>query len=152
MRSHLPLLAVFLAAAFVGQARAVTTPAADAYRAPDQAGPALILDTQYTAVWRQTADRWQWLPLDGRDLDVATEAHCADAAAVPPGLWLLARDDEGRLELLAPSVTPLPPGHADRVALRRGCDADGADASALALPQTVFDWLANNVGVVRIDD
>ncbi len=160
MRSHHRLLAAALICAQAltamlagGQTLAATTPTADAYQpASYQPDPALILETQYTAVWQQTVDRWQWLPLDGRDLDVAGEAHCADTATVPPGLWLLARDEQGRPELIAPSVTPLPPGQPDRIPLHRGCDADGADARALALPQVVFDWLANNVGAVRIDD
>ena len=55
-----------------------------------------------------------------------------------------------RAELLAPSVTPLPAGHSDRVQLL-ACGERGDGSPALAVPAELIEWLAARAGAVYID-
>jgi hypothetical protein len=87
-------------------------------------------------------------PADGQDVLIST-GTCATGAMVPTGIWLLVLDSQGRPELLAPSVTRLPAGRSDRVALR-ACDQ--AHDQQLAVPQSVLDLLAVNTGAIYVDN
>ena len=107
---------------------------------------------QYTARLDQARQQWQLLPADGNDLQVSASGDCAgDAATVPPGLWLLARDAAGLPQLRAPSTTPLPAGHPGEVALVACGQATSAGAE-LAAPPLLIDWLASHSGAVWVDD
>jgi hypothetical protein len=101
---------------------------------------------QYTAAFDQSANTWRFLPMNGQDVTVAA-GTCSTGAMAPVGVWLLQLDRQGRPELVAPSVTRLPAGAPDHIALR-ACDlARGAE---LAVPQTVLDLLASNTGAVYV--
>ena len=72
---------------------------------------------------------------------------CATGAMIPAGVWLLVHDAQGRPELLAPSVTALPPGMSDRVALR---SCDRASGRELAVPQALLDLLDDRTGAIYV--
>jgi hypothetical protein len=91
---------------------------------------------------------WRFLPINGQDV-VIDAGRCSTGAMAPVGVWLLQVDREGRPELVAPSVTPLPAGASDHIALR-ACDQ--ARGRELAVPQTVLDLLATNTGAVYVGD
>jgi hypothetical protein len=114
----------------------------------EDAGPVFNAGSQYTAVYHQAQGQWQILPATGQDLAVAT-GDCATGSVHPKGVWLVTRDAEGRVQLLAPSTTELPAGAADTIAVR-ACDQPEADA--LVLPQPLIDLLASDAGAVLIDD
>jgi len=101
---------------------------------------------QFTATFDQTQNVWRFLPMNGQDVVVDAGA-CATGAMAPVGVWLLQLDRQGRPELVAPSVTPLPAGASDHIALR-ACDQ--AHGRELAVPQTVLDLLAANTGAVYV--
>lgn len=103
---------------------------------------------QYTATLDQTQNVWRFLPMNGQDV-VVDAGRCSTGAMAPTGVWLLQLDREGRPELVAPSVTKLPPGASDHIALR-ACDQ--ARGRELAVPQTVLDLLASNTGAVYVGD
>ena len=103
---------------------------------------------QYSASFDQTRNVWRFLPMNGQDV-VVDAGRCSTGAMAPVGVWLLQLDREGRPELVAPSVTPLPPGAPDHIALR-ACDQ--AQGRELAVPQTVLDLLALNTGAVYVGD
>jgi hypothetical protein len=103
---------------------------------------------QFTATFDQTQNVWRFLPMNGQDVTVDAGA-CSTGAMAPFGVWLLQLDRQGRPELVAPSVTPLPAGAADHIALR-ACDQ--AHGRELAVPQTVLDLLATNTGAVYVGD
>ena len=113
----------------------------------EDAGPVFNASSQYTAVYRQAAGQWRILPATGQDLAIAT-GDCAAGRTIPKGVWLVTRDDQGRVELLAPSTTELPAGAADTVAVR-ACDQ--AEPGALALPQPLIDLLASDAGAVLVE-
>lgn len=104
--------------------------------------------SQYTATLSQSRNQWRMQPVAGQDVVIDT-GSCSTGAMLPPGVWLLVRDSDGRLELLAPSVTRLPAGSPERVALR-ACDK--ASGRQLAVPQTVLDLLAANTGAVYVQN
>jgi hypothetical protein len=112
----------------------------------DAAEPAYFPGSQYTASLDQTHNRWRLQPVTGQDLVIDT-GTCATGAMVPPGVWLLVHDAQGRPELLAPSVTALPPGAPDRVALRSCERAIGRD---LAVPQALLDLLDERTGAIYV--
>ena len=101
---------------------------------------------QYTATLDQTQNVWRFLPMNGQDV-VVDAGSCSNGAMAPVGVWLLQLDRQGRPELVAPSVTPLPAGAPDHIALR-ACDQ--AQGRELAVPQTVLDLLAANTGAVYV--
>ena len=101
---------------------------------------------QYTASLDQTQNVWRFLPINGQDV-VVDAGRCANGAMAPEGVWLLQLDRHGRPELVAPSVTRLPAGAPDHIALR-ACDQ--ARGRELAVPQTVLDLLAANTGAVYV--
>ena len=66
----------------------------------EDAGPVFNASSQYTAVYQQAQGQWRILPATGQDLAIAT-GDCAAGRAIPKGVWLVTRDDQGRVELLA---------------------------------------------------
>ena len=101
---------------------------------------------QYTATLDQTQNVWRFLPMNGQDV-VVDAGNCSTGAMAPTGVWLLQLDRSGRPELVAPSVTRLPAGAPDHIALR-ACDQ--AHGRELAVPQTVLDLLMANAGAVYV--
>jgi hypothetical protein len=101
---------------------------------------------QYTASLDQTHNQWRLQPASGEDL-VVDLGTCATGAMIPAGVWLLVLDSRGRPELLAPSVTPLPAGSADHVALR-SCET--AQGSELAVPAALLKLLGERTGAVYV--
>lgn len=124
--------------------------AAFAHSAPSVAAaltdPVFSAGSQYTATLDQTHNQWRLQPVNGQDVVIYTGA-CATGAMVPQGVWLLVIAADGRPELLAPSVTRLPAGSPDRVALR-ACDR--AHGRELAVPQSVLDLLTANTGAIYV--
>ena len=114
----------------------------------DDAGPVFNAGSQYTAVYRQSRGQWQILPATGQDLAIDT-GDCATGAVHPKGVWLVTRDDAGRVQLVAPSTTELPAGASDTIDVR-ACDQ--AEPDALVLPQPLIDLLAADTGAVLIDE
>lgn len=114
----------------------------------EDAGPVFNAGSQYTAVYRQSRGQWQILPVTGQDLAIDT-GDCATGSVYPKGVWLVTRDDAGRVQLVAPSTTELPAGAADTIAVR-ACDQ--AEPDALVLPQPLIDLLAADTGAVLIDE
>lgn len=131
-----------LSAMLISAAASATSPS-PLHAAPESV---YVPGGQYTASLDQTHNQWRLQPVTGQDLVIDT-GTCATGAMVPSGVWLLVRDVRGRPELLAPSVTALPPGVPDRVALR-SCDrANGRD---LAVPQAILDLLGERTGAVYV--
>jgi hypothetical protein len=114
----------------------------------EDAGPVFNAGSQYTAVYHQARGQWQILPATGQDLAIDTGA-CATGQVHPKGVWLVSRDDQGRVQLVAPSTTVLATGEADTIDVR---SCDQADDRALVLPQPLIDLLASNAGAVLIDE
>ena len=110
--------------------------------------PVFNAGSQYTATLDQTHNRWRLQPVNGQDVTIDT-GDCGTGAMVPAGVWLLVVDAQGGAELLAPSVTRLPAGQSDRVALR-ACDK--ARGRQLAVPQSVLDLLAANTGAIYVTE
>jgi hypothetical protein len=110
--------------------------------------PAYVTRDQYTAVLHQARGAWQIQPADGHDLLIDT-LSCAHGSVLPTGVWLLVADERGRVDLVAPSVTALPAGRADRVHLR-SCEEAGAQD--LAAPQLLIDLLAERSGAVFVHE
>jgi hypothetical protein len=102
--------------------------------------------SQYTASFDQTHNRWRMQPVAGQDVVIDT-GTCSTGAMIPAGVWLLVLDDQGRAGLVAPSVTPLPAGSPDHIALR-ACDR--AQGGEIAVPQTVIDLLTTNTGAIYV--
>src|SRR3990167_5433738 len=102
--------------------------------------------SQYTASLDQTHNQWRLQPASGDDLIIDT-GTCATGTMVPSGVWLVGGDPQGRAELLAPSVTRLPHGVPDRVALRSCGKATGRE---LAVPETVLDLLSERSGAIYV--
>jgi hypothetical protein len=140
------LLSTLLASALVPASLAAAPTRAGATDAAIEA--VYIPGGQYTATLDQTQNVWRFLPMNGQDV-VIDAGRCATGAMAPVGVWLLQLDSQGRPELVAPSVTRLPVGAPDHIALR-ACDQ--ARGRELAVPQTVLDLLAANTGAVYVGD
>ena len=138
-------LAVLYAALFA----TVAAGAAPAHAAEtEDAGPVFTAGSHYSAVYHQSRGQWQILPVTGQDLAVDT-GDCATGAVHPKGVWLVSRDDQGRVQLVAPSTTVLAAGQSDTIAVR---SCDNPEAQALVLPQPLIDLLAADTGAVLIDE
>ncbi len=137
------LIALFTSAALGAGTLAAATPTYE---------PLYIFDGQYTATLRQHSHRWQLQPLRGDEVDVIDHAKdCGSRKPIPNGLWFVSQDAAGKPQLVAPSVTALPAGFPQHVALVAcGEKADG-DA-ALFVPAVALTWINANVGTVLIDD
>jgi hypothetical protein len=107
---------------------------------------------QYTAVLDQSEHSWRLLPGDGIDLAVsASAANCESSATLPEGIWLVTQDADGNPVLTAPSITPLPSGHPEQVALRVcGEAADGQPF--VAAPKGLVDWLTYSTGAIYVQN
>ena len=110
--------------------------------------PLLIADTQYSAVYEQGRGTWMLIPPTAGVVMQQDGGRCREDRAIAPGLWLITRDASGRVELVAPSVTPLPAGHPDRIALL-ACDS--VESGGLHLPKALIDVLARDHGAVLIN-
>jgi hypothetical protein len=137
------LIALFAATAIGAGTLAAATPTYE---------PLYIFDGQYTATLKQHSHRWQLQPLRGDAVDVIDHAQdCGSREPIPHGLWFVSQDGSGKPQLVAPSVTALPNGFPQRVALRAcGEKADGE--VALFVPAVALSWINSNVGTVLIDD
>jgi len=107
---------------------------------------------QYSATFLQSAHEWRLQPITGDAVDVIDRdpACRANASPIPHGVWLVTRDDGGRLQLVAPSSTELPAGFP--VQLRLAACGSREEHDAVAVPDIVFGWLAANSGSVMIDE
>lgn len=127
-------------------ATAATASAIPAYE------PIYITDGQFTATLQQHAHRWLLQPLRGDEVDITDRSQsCGSSAPIPHGLWYVSQDDHGRPELIAPSVTQLPSGFPQHVALL-SCGENAGNAVALFVPAVALNWISDNVGSVLIDD
>ena len=138
----------FIRLAFLVGLLSATVAHAEPIAPVEDTGPVFNAGSQYTAVYRQSRGEWQILPATGQDLAIDT-GDCATGAVHPKGVWLVSRDDAGRVQLVAPSTTELPAGAADTIAVR-ACDQ--AEPDALVLPQPLIDLLAADTGAVLIDE
>ena len=109
---------------------------------------ALIAETQYSAVFEQARGSWLLYPPGAGVVMQQGVGNCREDQAIAPGLWLITHDAGGRVELVAPSVTPLPAGHPDRIVLL-ACDS--AESGGLHLPRALIEVLARDHGVVRVN-
>ena len=145
MRRRRIVVAAVLAALALGAA-AVPAPAPK----PTEP-PVYVAGSQYSAVLDQQTRHWRLLPLDGQDLILANpDVYCRADAAIPNGVWLVATDPAGGIELRATSCVSLPAGYPAQVALR-AC-GDAGDATALHAPRALIDMLAGNTGAVYVHD
>ena len=63
----------------------------------------------------------------------------------------MSRDERGRPELVALSSTPLPPGHAGRIAVAEcGPHARLPGADAIAVPPGLLAWLQQHSGTIYV--
>jgi hypothetical protein len=115
--------------------------------------PVYASASQYTAVLLPKSGLWRLMPLDGGDFEVRSEP-CPHSTQPARGLWLIGRDADGRPELVAVSATPLPAGHAGRVALRACDDPALNDGSrpAYGVPGALLAMLAETSGAVLVDE
>lgn len=137
-----------LIALFAGTALAAGAPASGkpSYQ------PIYITDGQYTATLQQHSHRWLLQPLRGDEVDITDHSKtCGSATPMPKGLWYVSQDDLGRPQLVAPSVTTLPEGFPQRVALRP-CGARTDGNMALFVPAVALHWISDNVGTILIAD
>jgi hypothetical protein len=114
--------------------------------------PVYLESSQYTATLQPQLQRWTLAPQIGGDLEIRSTAPCPHQVVPSKGLWVIGRDAEGGIELIAPSATLLPAGHSGRVALR-SCDAAGDTTSgpAFGVPERVLELLAAHSGAVLVD-
>jgi hypothetical protein len=113
--------------------------------------PVFVPASQFSVAFDQSTREWQLLPLDGQDLRVsAAREACVTNARIPDGVWLVTHTAEGGVELLAPSVTALPPGHDGRVALLP-C-GETSTRPSLNAPASMVRWLAEHAGAVYVHE
>ena len=114
--------------------------------------PIYVTDGQYTATLLQHSHRWRLQPLRGDEVEVIDHAQdCGSARPIPHGLWFVSRDANGKPQLVAPSVTALPAGFPQQVALRACGEKVDGDV-ALFVPSVALTWINANVGTVLIDE
>jgi hypothetical protein len=130
---------LLLAALVSGPSRAATPPADEAI---------FVEGVRYSAVLSQESRAWRLLPTRGDSLQLAVADSCRTGAVPPRGLWLLTQDAQGRPELLAPSATALPAGHAGRLRVVACGTAAGNDV--LPVPPALLGWLQQNSGVIYV--
>jgi len=141
---RIPLI---LALAAMSLSAAAST-ARPAFPGDGVANPGYAAGSQYTASFDQTHNRWRLQPADGQDVEIDT-GSCATGTMIPTGVWLVVRDARGRPELLAPSVTRLPAGSSDRIALRNCEEAQGR---SIAVPRALLEILGERTGAVYVYD
>lgn len=143
IRSLPPTLLVLLAAMFASPAPA----AADDPPADDGV---FVEGSRYSAVLYPGQGAWRLLQMNGGSLRLQVRDECRAGTAPPHGLWLLTRDALGRPQLLAPSATPLPPGHPGRIALVPCGEPLPEQRPALAVPESLLGWLGQHSGVIYV--
>jgi hypothetical protein len=105
---------------------------------------------QYGAMLDQSTQQWRVKPLVGEHLTITNrDPSCLSSAVLSPGLWLIGRDPQGRLELVAASDTALAQDVPATIALR-SCD-DPIEGLTVRVPPSVMQALTLNVGAVLID-
>ena len=109
--------------------------------------PVYQAGSQYTAVLNRHNAQWHLIPRVRNNLLVTHQQNCRSAILIPPGLWLLTRDSDGRPELLAPSQTPLPIGHSGHIPII-SCSTQ---SEGLAIPARLIEWLNNNTGAIYVE-
>lgn len=136
------ILSVLLFGSLAGGPAHAAAPAAD---------EAIFVEgTRYDAVLSQASRAWRLLPAGGSALHLQVAPDCRLGAAPPRGLWLLTRDQWGRPELVAPSATPLPPGHTGHIRLLACGQPRLGREPALTLPAGVLAWLEQNSGAIYV--
>ncbi|HET7843560.1 MAG TPA: hypothetical protein VFL14_05375 [Xanthomonadales bacterium] len=131
---------------------AATLAAAVVQAKPRESEPVFVAGSQYSAVLSQGNGSWRLLPLDGADVELRADgASCAASTTIARGVWIVSRDESGRLELVAPSSTTLAEGAPAHVALVACGDVD-ARSPAVVAPRVLVDWLANSAGAVYADE
>lgn len=153
-RMNAVVAALFLSLAAVagaGHAELTQAPLAEASLQAARLPVARVTPGQYSAVLHVQQGNWQVLDPSGASLQVEATG-CPGNPLLPPGLWLLTRDAAGAPELIAPSATPLPPGHAGHIALRAcGSAQSGRDAAAsLQVPEALIATLEQNASAILI--
>jgi hypothetical protein len=114
--------------------------------------PVFIEGSQYTAVLSQRAQSWRLISPNGVDLAVsAAEPGCLAGRHLPEGVWLVTSNAEGEPVLTAPSVTALPSGYPEQVALL-DCNASAKGRPHVAAPQGLIDWLSYNSGAILVQN
>ena len=123
-------------------------------QAPESLLPQYTAGIDYTASLDARDQHWELQPQAGNAQVIAGESFCPRGVEPPIGLWLVGRDGDGKLELIAPSATLLPSGHSGRVAIRSCDDPElrQGRVQAYGVPSTVYDNLANEHGSVFIHD
>lgn len=114
----------------------------------DEAG--FVEGARYNAVLSPAQGRWRLLPANAGDLRLRLSDDCRSTDAPPPGLWLLTQDGQGRPELVAPSATRLPPGHAGRIRLVDCREPDTGGDPTLAVPPSLRRWLQDHSGAIYV--
>lgn len=122
--------------------------------APAQAFPiddaGFVEGARYNAVLNPGLGRWRLLPANASDLRLRVSDTCRSADSPPPGLWLLTQDAQGRPELVAPSATRLPAGHAGRIRLVDCREPATDDQPTLAVPASLRQWLQDHSGAIYV--
>lgn len=115
------------------------------------ADDAIFLEgTRYSAVLSRSQGAWRLMPASGSDIHLRVSPDCGTGADLPRGLWLMTRDAAGQPQLVAPSATPLPPGHPGHVRLV-DCDRPAPGSGpALALPPGLVQWLELRSGSIYV--
>jgi hypothetical protein len=117
---------------------------------PPPEAPVFIEGSQYTAILSQQDQSWRLLAADGIDLAVnAAEPGCLAGRRLPEGIWLVTQDRDGKPVLSAPSVTTLPHGYPEQVALV-ACGTSSNGQPHVAAPQGLIDWLGYNTGAILV--
>jgi hypothetical protein len=110
---------------------------------------AFDLPASYSARVDRAARHWQLLDPHGSALALEVQ-DCGPRGELPPGLWLLSSDSSGRPRLLAPSATPLPPGHSGVIEVATcGQPRPGA---TLQLPTALLSALKEHASALYVHD
>jgi len=131
---------------------ALVASAASATAQESALDPVYRISSEYTAVLQPGLQQWTLAPQVGSDVEIRSLAPCPHQVVPSKGLWLIGRDANGGIELIAPSATLLPEGHNGRIALR-SCETSGNDATtpAYGVPERVLELLAAHSGAVLVD-
>jgi hypothetical protein len=135
---HSPLRALFATLALGLSLSAQATP---------RSAQEIFLAGSYGARLQTSEQRWQLFDDEGAVTRLQFEG-CGARVELPPGLWLLTRDQAGAPKLIAPSATALPPGHAGEIALA-AC-GQAASANTLQLPAALIATLESHASSILV--
>lgn len=127
----------------------LAAPAAPA-AAPVADDAVFVEGTRYSAVFSPDQRTWRLLPAGGEDIHLKLSPDCGTGLSLPRGLWLLTRDGQGQPQLVAPSATALPAGHAGHVRLVACGRAASAGEPSLAVPAHLVRWLESRSGSIYV--